>query len=166
MILALDVHYRENLAKSVGILFNWQDSVPKEIVCEYIYEMEEYIPGQFYKRELPCLLKIIEKIDISILDAIIVDGHIYVDNNFEYGLGGKLYEVLDKKIPIIGVAKTPFFKNKETIRELYRGESKTPLYISSIGLNLDIVIDCIKNMYGKSRMPYILRDLDKITKDK
>ena len=166
MILALDVHYRENLAKSVGILFNWQDSVPKEIVCEYIYEVEEYIPGQFYKRELPCLLKIIEKIDISILDAIIVDGHIYVDNNFEYGLGGKLYEVLDKKIPIIGVAKTPFFKNKETIRELYRGESKTPLYISSIGLNMDIVIDCIKNMYGKSRMPYILRCLDKITKDK
>jgi len=166
MLLAIDVHYREKEAKAVGVLFHWEDEEPKEVFVENLQGIEDYISGQFYKRELPCLLKIIEKIDISILDAIIVDGHIYVDNNFEYGLGGKLYEVLDKKIPIIGVAKTPFFKNKETIRELYRGESKTPLYISSIGLNLDIVIDCIKNMYGKSRMPYILRCLDKITKDK
>lgn len=81
MILALDVHYREKDAKVVGVLFHWEDTKAREVFIEYLQDIDEYIPGQFYKRELPSLLKIIEKFDITILDAIIVDGHIYVDNN-------------------------------------------------------------------------------------
>ena len=158
MILALDVHYRETEAKAVGVLFHWEDTEPRKVFVEDIQEVEDYIPGEFYKRELPCLLKVIGKIDLETIEAIIIDGHIYINNNWEYGLGGKLYEKLNKQIPIIGVAKTPFFKNKETIKELYRGKSKNPLYISSIGL--DFTINKIKNMYGEFRIPTILKQLD------
>ena len=130
MILALDVHYREIEAKTVGVLFHWENAEPVEVLIEYIKEVADYISGEFYKRELPCLMQVIEKIDINSIEAIIIDGYIYVDNEKSYGLGGKLYEKLGNKIPVIGVAKTPFFTNKETVKEINRGKSKNPLYIS------------------------------------
>lgn len=164
MILALDVHYREIEAKAVGVSFHWEDAVPIEILVEYIKEVADYIPGEFYKRELPCLMQVIEKIDINLIEAIIIDGYIYVDNEKTYGLGGKLYEKLGSKIPIIGVAKTPFFKNRETIKEINRGKSKNPLYISSIGIDLDKAAKQIEDMYGNFRIPEILKKLDTITK--
>ncbi|WP_027383840.1 endonuclease V [Epilithonimonas caeni] len=164
MLLALDVHYREEEAKAVGVLFHWKDPDPQNILIEYISEVDAYIPGLFYKRELPCLIKIIEKLDISELEGIIVDGYIYVDNDHNYGLGGKLYEILENKIPIIGVAKTPFYNNKETVAEIKRGESNNPLYISAIGIDLSTAAQKIRDMYGTFRIPNILKTLDQITK--
>lgn len=164
MILALDVHYREEETKAVGVLFHWKDSVPQDILIEYIDDVEVYIPGQFYKRELPCLMKIIEKIDIHKLEVIIVDGHIYVDNERNYGLGGKLYEILEKSIPIIGIAKTPFYNNKEMVTEIKRGKSDNPLYISVIGMDISKACQKIVDMHGGFRIPKILKTLDQITK--
>jgi deoxyribonuclease V len=45
---------------------------------------ERYIPGQFYRRELPELLRILELIEEEI-DTIIVDG--YTDLGDKQGLG-------------------------------------------------------------------------------
>ena len=45
----------------------------------------------------------------------------YIDNDGNYGLGGYLYQALDSKIPIIGVAKRAFHANKETVKEVFRG---------------------------------------------
>ena len=106
----------------------------------------------------------IERININSIEAIIIDGYIYVDNEKSYGLGGKLYEKLGNKIPVIGVAKTPFFTNKETVKEINRGKSKNPLYISSIGIDLDKAAKQIEDMYGNFRIPEILKKLDAITK--
>ena len=87
MLLAIDAYYKETKAQVVGVLFNWEDENPKNILVETVERVEEYIPGEFYKRELPCLLKIVEKVNLSDLEAIIVDGHVYVENE-KYGLGG------------------------------------------------------------------------------
>ena len=122
------------------------------------------IPGQFYKRELPCILEIIKDIDLSTLEAILIDGHIYTDNEKTYGLGAHLYNKLHEKVPIIGVAKTPFHTNSETVEEVYRGESKNPLLVSAIGIDQMISVNYIKSMKGKYRMPTILKELDTITK--
>jgi deoxyribonuclease V len=165
MILALDVHYKAAGAKAVGVLFNWQDALPEEVIIEYINEVDEYIPGEFYKRELPCLLKIIEETNLDNIDAIVIDGYVYIDNDMNFGLGGRLWEALEKRVPVIGVAKTSFFKNKDTVRELKRGISNSPLYISSIGMELDACVNFIKNMKGDYRMPDILKLLDKKTKE-
>ncbi|WP_128330942.1 endonuclease V [Apibacter sp. HY039] len=165
MVLAIDVYYYEDAtAKSVGVLFNWEDEHPRKIIIENVKDVEEYIPGQFYKRELPCILAILNKVDTKQLEAIIVDGHIYVDNNKEYGLGGYLWKHLNGEIPVIGVAKKDFFANKETTFALVRGESKNPLYISSVGMEREKAIELIKNMKGKFRNPTILKELDQITK--
>lgn len=113
MILAIDVHYRENEAKAVGVLFNWEDIQPLSTIVQYLSNIDDYKPGEFYKRELPCLLKIIEKVNLNELEAIIIDGHIYTDCQGNFGLGGKLWEVLNNQIPIIGVAKSPFLATKK-----------------------------------------------------
>jgi deoxyribonuclease V len=164
MLLAIDVHYRENESKAVGVLFDWEDTEPIEIVTVFIDDVAEYTPGEFYKRELPCLLKIIDKIDLNQLEAIIIDGYVYIDNNKNYGLGGILWETLNKQIPIIGVAKTSFFKNKETVIEVTRGESIKPLFVSAIGYDLELAALKIKQMYGSYRIPSILKQLDTETK--
>lgn len=165
MILALDVHYRDNDAKIVGVLFHWEDKVPSQIIIEHLHPVEEYIPGQFYKRELPCLLKVIEKVDLENLETIIVDGYIYINDDLDYGLGGKLWESLNEQIPIIGVAKTSFAGNKKTVTEILRGESKIPLYISAIGADLKLSAKKVKEMHGKYRIPDILKKLDQLTKE-
>ena len=164
MIMAIDVHYRENYAKVASVLFNWEDSVPKEVVCDYCTSIEEYVPGEFYKRELPCLLKLIKKIDLSRVDLIIVDGHVYLDNIKKLGLGGMLWESLEKQIPVIGVAKTSFFNNNMTTIEVFRGESKKPLYVSTINYELEKAVENIKNMKGSYRIPDILKLVDDISK--
>jgi deoxyribonuclease V len=165
MQLALDVHYREDVAKIVGVLFDWEDVQPKKIIVEYINEVSEYIPGEFYKRELPCIIEILNKVDLNTIDTIIIDGHIYVDDDLKYGLGGYVWQAVNEKIPIIGVAKTSFYKNKATVQEVTRGNSAKPLYVSSIGIDVDKALELIKNMKGDYRIPTILKELDRITKE-
>jgi len=165
MILAIDVYYKENEAKVVAALFNWKDETPQNTIIDQITDIKDYIPGEFYKRELPCIESILQKINLNDIEAVIIDGHVYVDDDGTFGLGGYTWESLDKKMPVIGVAKTSFFRNKNTVKEVFRGESKKPLYISSIGIDLDIASNLIKNMQGNYRIPTILKELDRITKE-
>jgi len=165
MILAIDVYYKGDNAKAVGLLFTPGDEMIKALKVAYIRNIEDYIPGEFYKRELPCILKITEQINLKGIEAIIIDGYVYVDNNKTFGLGAFLWEALKEKIPVIGVAKTLFHKNKETTHVLYRGESKNPLYISSIGCDLNKAASLIKEMKGNYRVPNVLKLLDTKTKE-
>ncbi|MEO3406500.1 endonuclease V [Mucilaginibacter sp. CAU 1740] len=164
MLLAIDVYYMEDRAKAVGVLFNWPNEQPVQIVTEYFTGIEEYISGEFYRRELPCILKLLKQVDLQTLDAVIVDGYIYINNEGGFGLGGKLYEALDKQVPVIGVAKTSFMSNKDTIIEVKRGESDNPLYVSAIGIPLNEAAQNVKNMKGPYRMPSILKLMDTETK--
>lgn len=163
MLLALDVHYKENFAQIVAIIFDWFDEQPQKVFIDKVDVVNDYIPGEFYKRELPCLLKAIKNIDLSEIGAIIIDGHVYVEES-KFGLGGKLYESLNKKVPVIGIAKNSFHKNKNTVEEVFRGKSKNPLYVSTIGIDLIIVVEKIKEMKGEYRIPTILKKLDMLSK--
>ena len=164
-VLAIDVYYRPDDAKAVGVIFNWEDAKPTETVVEYIKGAGDYVPGEFYKRELPCIQRIFEVVNLDTIEAIIIDGHMYIDNIGNFGLGGYAWQLLQNKIPVIGVAKSSFFANKKTVFEVLRGESKNPLYVSAIGIELDIAASLIKNMHGNYRMPDILKELDRITKE-
>lgn len=165
MILAVDVFYgSDNTAKIVGILFNdWSDSEVSEIYVSYLENVEDYQAGFFYKRELPCILKILESINIKI-DVIVIDGYVFLDDEAKYGLGAYLFESLDKKIPVIGVAKTAFLNNNKYVIEVFRGKSKHPLYISSIGIDANLASEFIKKMHGDYRFPNLLKLLDQETK--
>jgi deoxyribonuclease V len=160
MILAIDVHYKETYAKAVGVLFQWEDEIPRKIITTIVKEVAEYESGQFYKRELPCILQLLEKIDLSKIEAIIVDGHVYTSNDKTFGLGSHLHQALNKKLPIIGVAKKSFINTEEVSFPINRGESKVPLYVSTIDYAIENAIENIKKMKGKYRIPSILQILD------
>lgn len=167
MIIAFDTYYYENKAKTIGVSFNsWEDENFQEIYSEIIEGVAEYEPGSFYKRELPCISSLLEKINLDEIDTIIVDGYVILDDNGKLGLGGHLFENLDRRIPIIGVAKTGYHSNKLNTKALLRGESKNPLYISALGIELELAYENIKSMHGKYRMPTLLQIMDSKTKEK
>jgi deoxyribonuclease V len=166
MILAVDVFYYNNKAKAAGLIFkNWTDSKPVETKISYSDKTEEYVSGDFYKRELPPILNLLGTIDMSGIELVIIDGYVYISDNEELGLGGYLFEHLDRRIPVIGIAKTSFAKNKKKVREIYRGVSKNPLYISSIGIDVNNVASFVRSMHGEHRMPTLLRLLDQETRN-
>jgi len=164
MILAIDIHYKETYAKAVCVAFNWADETPQKVYTDTIAEVAPYVSGEFYKRELPCVLKILEQTNLDTVEAIIVDGHVFVDNDKKYGLGGYLWEALDKKVPIIGVAKKSFIHTEEVSKPILRGTSKNPLYVSCIGIEKGVVLEKMKLLHGEHLMPTILKLLDMVTK--
>lgn len=166
MILAFDTYYYDNKAKTICIEFtDWNQEKDFKIHTEIIDNVSEYIPGEFYKRELPCILSLLNNIDLKLVDIIIVDGFVYLDDDKKYGLGGHLYEKLNKEIPIIGVAKTNFASIEKDKKALLRGDSKKPLYITSIGIDLEDAFEKVESMAGEFRMPTLLKEMDRLTKE-
>ena len=165
MVLAVDVYYHDDLsAKVVGVLFNWKDREAKFVYDDLVSQVSEYVPGQFYKRELPCILQLLNTVDLGTISCVIVDGHVYVDNQKTYGLGGHLWKALQEKIPIIGIAKKAFFGTENVSFPVLRGQSKTPLFVSSIGIEVAEVMDKVEQMHGKYRIPTLLKYLDQQTR--
>lgn len=165
MIIAVDSFYKEANAKTIAITFDqWDDTNFHKYYSQDTEVSAEYISGEFYKRELPCILKILENFDLNMINFIVIDGYVFLDDFGKFGLGGHLYESLNKAIPIIGVAKTNFAANKQNKVELFRGKSKNPLYISSIGIDLLTAKENISKMFGEYRIPKLLKELDQLTK--
>jgi deoxyribonuclease V len=162
MILALDVDYREKNANAAGILFSsWQDDSPKSEYSVKIENIEDYIPGKFFKRELPCLIKLIDLIKEEI-SVMIVDGYVWLNNENKPGLGAYLYEKYQQRFPVVGVAKRNFHSSGQNCRQILRGKSQSPLYITSAGIELDNAADLIRNMAGDNRIPVLLKRVDSL----
>lgn len=166
MILAFDTYYYDNKAKTVCLEFTeWNQEKDFKVHTEIIDNVSEYIPGEFYKRELPCIFSLLNKIVLKEDTIIIVDGFVYLDDDKKYGLGGHLYEKLNKKIPIIGVAKTNFASIEKDKKPLFRGDSKKPLFVTSIGIDLEDAFQKIESMAGEFRIPTLLKEMDRLTKE-
>jgi len=167
MILAFDTYYSDSKAKTVCICFdNWEDDTINDIYIESLECIEDYIPGEFYKRELPGILSILNNTTLNDVKAIIVDGYVILDDSGKLGLGGHLYKKVGQKIPIIGVAKSNYRSLKIRKKEVYRGMSKKPLYITTLGMEINIAYEKIKKMKGDYRIPSLLMKLDRLTKEK
>lgn len=162
MIAAIDVHYKNDWSASAGavVFADYYDA--KAYRKYYINDIPVaagYVPGQFYKRELPCIMAILGMIEEEI-DAVIVDG--YVDLGKKPGLGRHLWKALDSKVEIIGVAKKPF-RGSDAIR-VFRGKSRQPLYITVAGMQQVKAVALIAGMHGKFRIPELIRQADMISR--
>lgn len=167
MILAIDVYYNsDDTAKVVcAVLKQWNDVTATHHWVKYVKTVAEYIPGEFYKRELPCILEILNDIDFATIECIIIDGFVILNDEGKPGLGYHLYETLPHKVPVIGVAKTSFHQNTKNVIAVYRGESKNPLFITAIGIDVDKAAENIQHMAGEFRIPAVLKELDRRTKE-
>jgi deoxyribonuclease V len=163
MIFAVDVNYLDDQAFVAGILFkDWQDSEPFRQITTTIVSVAEYEPGQFYKRELPCILEILSQLE-SLPEIIIVDGYVYLGSAQKSGLGKYLSDALDRKSVIIGVAKNRF-EDTPVTAEIFRGGSQRPLYVTATGIDQAEAKIAIASMHGKYRIPDLLKLVDKLSK--
>ena len=93
MIAAFDVHYLENRCAAAAILFSdYSDAEPAATYTQLLPRAADYIPGEFFRRELPCILTLLTHITQA-LDEMIVDGYVMLGN--KPGLGMYLFKSLD-----------------------------------------------------------------------
>lgn len=164
MKLAVDVQYYNDTATVGGVSFeNWQDDEAQREYVSAFQGVMDYEPGKFYKRELPCILKLITEHELR-PECIIVDGFVFLDGFSEAGLGKHLFDALGGKVSIIGVAKKRF-KDINSKYEVYRGVSKNPLYVTAVGLEIEQARENIRLMHGRDRLPTLLKHADQICRN-
>lgn len=152
MLLAFtDVAYHEDVAFAACVLASdWGAQFPTGTRTALRTPVDPYVPGAFWQRELPCLLAVLEGIRP---DIVIVDGYVWLDNDGRKGLGAHLHDRLGR--PVVGVAKTAFDGSAHAAHVL-RGTSRRPLYVTSVGLDLQEAAAAIRGMHGTSRLPTLL----------
>jgi deoxyribonuclease V len=155
----VDVDYRGDEAAAACVLADdWGDESAARELVERVAGVEPYVPGQFYKRELPCLLAVLARAGGPI-DLVVIDGYVWVGDETHPGLGGHLYRALGEKVPVVGVAKTRFLSAKAV--EVVRGESSSkPLFVTAAGIQTDDAAERVRAMHGPHRIPTLLRRVD------
>ncbi|MCG8335559.1 MAG: endonuclease V [Proteobacteria bacterium] len=161
MILVTDVYYEGSNAVAAGLLFkDWnKDRVERELI-KNIQNVAAYEPGAFYKRELPCILSLLNEIENN-LDMIVIDGCVTLGEDKKGGLGMHLYNAINREVPVIGVAKSEFTGTPPECR-IFRGKSRNPLYVTSVGIPLERAKNHILSMHGENRLPTLLKQVDRL----
>jgi len=161
MIACLDVDYRDAGASAASITFrDWIDERPIEEAVVAITGVQHYEPGQFYRRELPCLQEVLRALEKP-PTTVIIDGYVWLGEESDWGLGAHLYQALRKQVGIIGVAKTRF-RGTRVVQEVLRGGSQRPLYVTAVGVELAEAARRIREMEGPFRVPTLLRRVDQL----
>ncbi|MDJ0365944.1 endonuclease V [Hymenobacter sp. H14-R3] len=165
MILALDVAYAETQGYAVAVAFpTWDAAAVAASYAATVSPIAEYEPGAFYKRELPCLLAVLAQIDLATVSCVVVDGYVTLGAEARAGLGQHLYEALGSRLPVVGVAKTRFAGVAPQVAAVLRGQSQSPLYVTSVGLPVAEAARLVATMHGDYRFPTLLKVLDDLTK--
>jgi deoxyribonuclease V len=162
-IAVLDVYYTNQQATAaVCVIENWSSANPIFKKTVYISQVLEYAPGNFYKRELPCLLLALEETSVP-YQSIVIDGYVHLGSDQKPGLGMHLWLALKGKKTVTGVAKRYFLETPKNT-ELLRGDSQSPLFITAQGLPLEKAKNAIASMDGKYRIPTILKMTDTLSR--
>jgi deoxyribonuclease V len=164
MIACVDVDYREQGAVVACVVL--QSWLASEAVAEYVHRVEDvaqYVPGAFYKRELPCVLAVLERV-VERVHLVVVDGYVVLDEHGTLGLGGHLHAALGGAVGVVGVAKTPFRGNGAAI-EVLRGDSARPLYVTALGVEPLVAAGDLRRMHGRYRLPTMLKRVDRLCRE-
>ena len=164
MRACLDVAYAPEAVGAACVLFrSWSDG---EEVAHAVARGEAaapYEPGSFYRRELPHLLAVLRQVREP-LESIVVDGYVWLGPS-RPGLGAHLYEALGRRVAIVGVAKTPFGASAADVSvEVFRGQSRRPLLVTSAGVEVTIASQWVRAMHGRYRIPTLLRRADQLSR--
>ena len=165
MVLIIDGDYNdiEHTAHMTGVLLNeYMDETIMGFITADVENTEEYEAGSFYKRELSGVKALLSKLNLSEVDLIIIDGFARFDDGIHKALGEHIYEEYYK--PVIGIAKKwcEFCMIEDT--EVYRGNSKSPLFVTVVGGNNSAAKRVVQEMYGENRLPYAVKLADSIAR--
>ncbi|MEM6795996.1 MAG: endonuclease V [Acidobacteriota bacterium] len=166
-IVCFDVHYRESWARAAAVgIESWEDGTPSFERTQTFEGVASYVPGQFYRRELPLILGLLHSLRADSIEPalLVIDGYVWLGDEESPGLGGHLWNALDRRAPVVGVAK-----NTMTIaapcQAITRGRSTRPLFVSSAGIPTDRAARHVERMAGDSRFPAVLKRVDRLCRD-
>jgi len=164
MIIALDTAYSNTIAATAGVYFDdWQSASPERVFISHTSDLQDYQSGQFYKRELPCIVQLLKEHSIK-PEINIIDGNVFLDHEGRPGLGKHLYDELKGCSQIVGVAKNRF-KSLTEQNAVYRATSKNPIYVTSTIEELEQVKINVQSMHGNFRIPTMLKMADSRCRD-
>lgn len=159
-IVCLDVDYRDDHAQTGWVLFqDWTDAAPLREGRVRSEGVVAYEPGEFYRRELPALLRTLESL-VEPVDGVLVDGFCWLGLH-RPGLGWHLHQALAERCWVIGVAKRPF--HGEPGLPVSRAGSK-PLWVTACGMDQQRAADCILSMHGPFRLPTLIKRTDQLSR--
>ena len=163
MFAAVDVFYDEgqNCARAACVIFSdpLGDATTQEAIA-HVRPIAAYQPGEFYRRELPCIEQVVGPRYAS-LELLFIDGYVYLSHEKRPGLGWHVHQRFG--IPIIGVAKTRFADAYKFAELVLRGDSRQPLYVTQIGYQ-GSAADLVQQMHGSHRIPTLLRRVDQLAR--
>jgi deoxyribonuclease V len=160
MIAAVDVSYHTDCTIAAGVLFpDWTSDTAVAQVCKTLKKALDYEAGSFYKRELPGIVRVLNKLKGQ-FDTVVIDGYVWLASR-RAGLGGHLYIALGARIPVVGVAKSEF-KGAQQTQQVFRGRSRRPLYVTAAGMDVLTAASHVRSMHGPYRIPTVLKLVDRI----
>jgi deoxyribonuclease V len=165
-IAFLDVGYKGAGARAACVLADsWESASPNSTYVQDIDAVERYEPGNFFRRELPCLLSALRLLP-SLPDTAVVDGYVWLSSKRRPGLGAYLYEALGRCVPVIGIAKTAFVgaQSCDAVAPVLRGNSRKPLFVTAAGIELAAARQAVRRMAGKHRIPEMMRIADRLSR--
>jgi deoxyribonuclease V len=122
-------------------------------------EAAPYVPGEFWRRELPCLRAVLD--GVPGVELLVVDGYVDLDPSGRAGLGARASAEFG--VPVIGVAKTRFATATHAV-EVHRGGAARPLYVTAAGLPAAEAARLVQAMSGRYRLPDALRRVDALAR--
>ena len=166
MIACLDVNYKDAHARAAGVVLeSWTQHTASATYFTDLTDVHPYEPGGFFRRELPCPLAVLRLLS-ALPRVLIVDGYVWTSPERKPGLGAHLHEALSRKSIVVGVAKTEFIAlaHSPLVQLVYRGSSRAPLFVTSIGFGPQEAGTLVSSMYGDHRIPDALRVVDRLAR--
>ena len=162
LFVAVDVHYLDDSRARAAVVasVDRRFAVIAYTSTAAVAVTAAYVPGQFYRRELPALQAVIPR--SGRLALIVVDGYVDLDAAGRPGLGA--YVHAEFEVPVIGVAKTPF-RTATHAAHVFRGRSGRPLYVTAAGMPIADAAHLVDEMAGPFRVPDGLRLADRLARD-
>lgn len=96
-------------------------------------------------------------------DLIALDGFASFDSP-HVSLGEHLYKLLESRTPVIGIAKSFNRLAIGKAQKLFRGESNSPVYITAMGLDVEMASEYVRLLHGPFRIPSVIKDTDQLSK--
>lgn len=160
MFAIVDVQYATDSALAACVVAElWSAAAPSDQWVTHVAPIAAYEPGAFYKRELPCLLAVLER--APALECVVIDGYVFLDAHGSKGLGAHLHEAL--RVPVIGLAKTAY-QGSPMATPVLRGESLKPLFMTCVGLSHEAALEKVRQLHGAWRIPTLVKAVDALAR--
>ena len=161
MTACVDVDYRDDAAVAAGLWFSDWAAVASSFQAVATFPpAAEYEPGAFYRRELPCLLGVLALGPPA--DVVVVDGYVWLGGGAA-GLGAHMHAGLG--VTVVGVAKTRYAGATDALA-VCRGGSRSPLFVSAVGMAVEEAAALVVAMAGPYRVPTLLKAVDALARSR